>query len=116
MSEDIDYAARVQRGIALMDEKWPTWAQDIDLEELDIYSSYHCATAQYAEHMGEESYFKDGQALLGLTNAEYIRHGFNARTDENGETVMEDYESLTALWKAEIIRRREAAQPEASEK
>lgn len=119
MSEEIDYAARVRRGIALMDEKWPAWATEIDLEKLDIWSSYNCATAQYAKHMGAESYYAEGQFLLDLTDREYTDHGFNAELDESGDAAQEDYKPLTALWKAEIERRRAQgqdapAEPEAS--
>jgi hypothetical protein len=111
MPEDIDYAERVQRGIALLDEKWPAWATEIDLETLDIESSYDCATAQYAERMGEERYYTAGQGLLNLTAGEYIAHGFNLEADaETGEVAQERYEPLTALWKAEIERRRAQGQ------
>lgn len=108
MSE-IDYAARVARGIALMDEKWPTWATEIDLEKLDIASPYNCVTAQYAAHLGANRYYWEGMNALNLTRREYANHGFNGDEDEYGDIPGEAYEPLNALWQAEILRRRTAA-------
>lgn len=118
---EIDYAARVQRGIALMDEKWPNWATEIDLDVLDIESGYHCVTAQYAKHFTEDpdATWEDGMEMLGRLPNSYEEHGFIAATMKvDGETITDQasYATLNALWKAEIIRRREAARPEASER
>ncbi len=110
MSE-IDYAARVRRGAALLDEKWPTWAQDIDLEKLDVRSGYRCVTAQYAGSKGREPWYGTGQHLLGLDEEAYVLHGFNSEQGEDRE-----YAALNRLWRDLIIQRREAAQPEASER
>jgi len=114
---EIDYAARVQRGAALLDKKWPTWAQDIDLDRLDIKSTTSCMTAQYAGSQGEEPYFVTGQEMLDLDNRAYELHGFNADGDSSGENWHEGgYPILNRLWRELIIQRREAAQPEASER
>jgi hypothetical protein len=115
MSE-IDYAARVQRGIALMDIKWPNWATEIDLERLDIQNDSHCVTAQYAKSRGRAPWFTNGQNLLDLDDRSYELHGFDlddVRESARSEEVA--YVTLNGLWKAEIIRRREAARPEANE-
>lgn len=106
---DIDYAARVQRGAALLDEKWPTWATDIDLAVLDIENGYRCVTAQYSAAQGEESHWRAGRLKLGLDMDAYEEHGFMVAVDQ-------DYPSLTTLWRGLILRRREAAQPQASER
>lgn len=115
MSEEIDYAARVQRGIALMDEKWPDWAMEIDLEALDIQDSCRCVTAQYSASRDGESDWAKGRDMLDLTRREYDEHGFNGEV-EDGCVPDQAYETLNGLWKAEIMRRRQAAQPEASER
>lgn len=116
MSE-IDYAARVQRGAALLDEKWPTWAQDIDLDTLNIRSASSCVTAQYAGSQGEEPYFETGRDLLDLDNRAYELHGFNADGDSTGENWHpEGYNTLTTLWRSLILQRRSAAKsPEVTE-
>jgi hypothetical protein len=121
MSEEIDYAARVQRGIALMDEKWPDWATEIDLERLDIEWGDRCVTAQYAQLHGNApeddiDSWKDGRSMLDLSPREYERHGFNT---DAGLGSNKDYAALNGLWRAEIERRRAQgqdapAEPEAS--
>jgi hypothetical protein len=103
MSEEIDYAARVQRGIALMDVKWPAWATEIDLEKLDISSAIACMTAQYSAAQGAESHWRNGRLLLNLDMEAYERHGFVVDEDS-------DYAALNGLWKAEIERRRAQGQ------
>lgn len=106
---DIDYAARVARGIALMDEKWPSWATEIDLEKLDIRSDTCCMTAQYAASQGEGGHWEDGMDLLGLLPSSYEEHGFNAAgamSDEDAPIDHAGYDALNGLWKAEILRRR----------
>jgi hypothetical protein len=113
VSEDIDYAARVQRGIALLDEKWPGWATEIDLERLDISEGDRCMTAQYAECRAGYASFQCGQNLLGLSDRAYEVCGFNADGQSTGEAVDSDrggYDTLNGLWKAEIERRRAQGQ------
>jgi len=124
MSEEIDYAARVQRGIALMDVKWPNWATEIDLEKLDIADGDCCVTAQYYLSTGAEDEFQAnweyGRGLLGLDSLDYEEHGFNGAGWTTGIRVPEEsYDILNGLWKAEIERRRAQgqdapAEPEAS--
>jgi hypothetical protein len=110
---DIDYAERVQRGIALLDEKWPAWATEIDLEKLDIADGSVCMTAQYAlRKLGVAAYLR-GQTLLELSDNAYEAHGFNADGQSTGEAVDADpgaYATLNGLWKAEIERRRAQGQ------
>lgn len=103
MSE-IDYAARVARGIALMDEKWPNWATEIDLEKLDIKDGTRCMTAQYSAARDGSGGWRDGMYLLGLNMDSYTEHGFKTEDENQG-----DYPTLNALWQAEILRRRTAA-------
>jgi hypothetical protein len=101
MNDEIDYAARVQRGIALMDEKWPDWATEINLEKLDIADGSACMTAQYAQRDDSWANWVDGCRALDLSSDSYTEHGFRADDDRQG-----DYPTLNGLWKAEIERRR----------
>jgi len=113
MSE-IDYAARVAKGAALLDKKRPGWEQDIDLDALDIQNGTCCVTAQLS---GVQSWWR-GMNMLELTegdNGTYIAHGFNAEADYvNGEAVtaeydqMAVYDTLNTLWKDLISQRLEA--------
>lgn len=113
----IDYAARVQRGAALLDEKWPTWAQDIDLDTLDVWSTTSCVTAQYAAHEGAQARFDEGLRLLDLSTREYIDHGFNTEPDPETDYLSpEAYRPLNTLWRDLIQERRAQAQPEASKR
>jgi hypothetical protein len=127
MSEEIDYAERVQRGIALLDVKWPDWATEIDLEKLDIEWGDRCVTAQYAQLHGsaldrDVDSWQDGRSMLDLGNREYELHGFNADGQSTGEAYAPDpggYATLNGLWRSEIERRRAQgqdapAEPEAS--
>lgn len=111
MSEDIDYAARVQRGIALLDQKWPAWATEISLSMLDIESGNNCVTAQYAYHHGDAGGWTEGRDMLDIdSRAEYAEHGFNGVETEAGSVPPEAYATLNGLWKAAILERRSQVQ------
>lgn len=117
----IDYAARVQRGAALLDEKWPTWAQDINLSMLDIESGTRCVTAQFAQRKLGRTYWWEALDHLGLTEGEdgsYITHGFNAESQVDVSEYAQDeaYATLNALWRDLIQKRRAQGRPEASER
>lgn len=113
MSE-IDYAARVQRGAALLDERWPTWAQDIDVDTLDVSSGYRCVTAQYDLATGGDGYWDNGMERLELNMAQYAEHGFNSNEFGTGDDSV--FATLNTLWRDLIQERRAQAQPEASER
>lgn len=121
MSE-IDYAARVQRGAALLDEKWPTWAQDIDLDRLNIRSATSCVTAQYdhlmnlAEDGSDWGSWSGGMRRLDLNRQTYAEHGFNGEEGEDPYVPESAYDTLNALWRSLILQRRSAAKsPEVTE-
>lgn len=110
MSE-IDYEARVAKGIALLDEKVPGWPDLIGLPQLSIGSGAYCVTAQ----LSGENDWRVGMEQLGLEQGEYntgsyTEHGFNV---ENwwASTVDDDYDALyaisilNAIWKREIAAR-----------
>lgn len=108
---DIDYAARVARGVALMDKKWPNWATEIDVDRLDINSSWDCVTAQYAQRRDADFSWLDGMDMLGLDRVSYREHGFNGEEDPEGGIVPPAaYAALNGLWRAEIERRRAQAE------
>lgn len=119
MSE-IDYAARVAKGVALLDEKRPGWERQIDLETLDIRNGSCCVTAQLS---GKSSYLI-GMDQLQLTDGDdgsYVAHGFNAPscTDEgcgfhDGCPQASGYDTLNSLWRDVVTERLTAAQEAAS--
>lgn len=117
MSE-IDYAARVAKGVALLDEKRPGWERELDLETLDIRSGERCVTAQLSGmHNGLTSYL-DGMRQLDLTdgnNGSYVAHGFNAEDleamdDDVEYDQHEVYSTLNSLWRDVVTERLTAAQ------
>lgn len=123
MSEDIDYAARVQRGIALLDQKWPAWATEINLDTLDIQTSENCVTAQYDGAMRRVEgadpkgrWYEQGMHRLGIEDDEtYADHGFNGdhTYDDDGDfagITPGAFEALNGLWKAAILERRSQVQ------
>lgn len=115
---EIDYAARVAKGAALLDEKRPGWERLIDLDTLDVRSGYSCVTAQLS---GNANWLA-GMRQLGLTEnngGTYIAHGFNAEdyyAEEAEERGLKGYDqadafaTLNALWK-DLITTRLAAEP-----
>lgn len=109
---DIDYAARVAKGVALLDEKWPEWATEINVDTLDVSSRYSCVTAQFAGWAEGHAYYHRGMELLRLEEGDqgsYVAHGFNAVGDYNGDDTDAAYATLNALWKGVIAERRAAA-------
>lgn len=100
----IDYAARVTKGAALLDEKRPGWEREIDLTRLDVNDPEHCVTAQT---IGEGDYFR-GKERLRLSSDESAEHGFVLTDDEYDEAGSEGYAPLTQAWR-ELISSRQAA-------
>lgn len=99
-----DYAARVAKGVALLDEKRPGWERELDLDRLDIADGTSCVTAQLS---GQNSWLT-GMNQLGLEIETYEEHGFRAPDEE---WVLRDaYGTLNALWREVITGRLTAAQ------
>ncbi|GAA2938096.1 hypothetical protein [Streptomyces enissocaesilis] len=65
---DIDYAARVAKGAALLDEKKPGWENQIALDTLNISDGTCCVTAQLS---GVGSWIT-GMNQLGLSMDAYV--------------------------------------------
>lgn len=108
---EIDYEARVAKGIALLDEKVPGWADKIDLEKLAISSGTHCVTAQVS---GKHHYL-NGMYMLGLSEGtdntgSYTQHGFQVEDLDapgmpEGYDTAEGYAALDLIWQREIAAR-----------
>jgi hypothetical protein len=97
---DIDYVARVAKGVALLDEKRPGWERLIDLETLDIENGTSCVTAQLS---GAASWGR-GMSQLGLTLTPYTGHGFRAEDEEGGDLDLA-YATLNRLWREVITEK-----------
>ncbi|MFJ2650896.1 hypothetical protein ACIO1C_29775 [Streptomyces sp. NPDC087420] len=116
---EIDYAARVAKGAALLDEKRPGWEREVDLDVLDIANGAVCVTAQ----LSGRSDFRTGMKQLDLTSGDdgtYVLHGFNAESADTPEAYGLDdtkdsdvvldaqnaaYDTLNTLWRALITTR-----------
>lgn len=120
---DIDYAARVAKGVALLDEKRPGWERELDLETLDISDGNFCVTAQLYGGL-----WRNGMQALGLTDhnsGTYVSHGFNAEGEEHcsraccagsgdlpeGYSMEAAYTTLNAEWRRVITERLGAEAP-----
>lgn len=112
----IDYAARVAKGVALLDEQMPGWEQRISLDVLDISSGQWCVAGQLS---GVHSYYV-GLKQLGLDSGHRgMEHGFMAESEycaccREAVDLPEDYDrdaayaTLTELWREVIVSRRTA--------
>lgn len=122
---DIDYSARVAKGVALLDEKFPDWWKLINLDTLDVSHGLHCVTAQSAKILDVGRDWLDGAEYFGLTSMSedvndntYIAHGFNAEdvpyvTHEIQEgwenySNSDTLDRLTNMWRLVILERRAA--------
>lgn len=111
---EIDYAARVAKGVALLDEKRPGWEHELNLEILDIEDGSRCITAQLSGRKYGRDSWRDGMEQLGLSGATYLEHGFNAEScgDEcHGDVGCQQpaaYATLNTLWR-EVIEGRLSA-------
>jgi len=89
---------RVNRGIALMDQKYPHWWRVLDLETLDLRSTENCVLGQVA---GD---YRDGLVTLfgswenSFAYQSAIDHGFDA-------TSWPDTDHVQALWAHEAGER-----------
>lgn len=98
-----DYAARAAAGAEYLDGQVPGWAKRIELATLDLSSECRCVLGQ--QHAGGYSGMRDA---LGLDGFGTVQLGFSTDTG----SAWEDWAELDAAWAREIVRRREAADPE----
>jgi hypothetical protein len=82
--------ACVQKGAAWLSEKYPRWAEQINLEILDLDDSRYCICGQMYTATGDKTFLDE------LWNNEL---GFWESYSKSGVT------SLTDLWKDEIYWR-----------
>ena len=95
---------RARAGAVLLDAEYPGWAEEIDLDTLDMGDCIECVLGQlYGDYM-------DGMAALDPAAAESdeepawaVDLGFNF-----GDMATE-YSDLDRAWRAEITKRLEAA-------
>lgn len=101
--------ARVERGMALLDEKFAEhdWLARVDLDTLDMSHGLHCIVLQVwglpywqvISSMGVWNCMSSHEAAAFM-----FRHGFDAQGGSEGKD--EYYVQLTAAWKAAVSARR----------
>lgn len=104
-------AERVARGAAMLDEKRPGWAAEIDLSVLELAYPCHCVLGQLyrpadtarGEQVptGAPTGFHLGTLSLALTQPELVFCGFDIEAADSPKL----YDELDELWIAEIRRR-----------
>lgn len=90
-------------GAAFLDERFPGWAEQIDLERLDLEAGCDCVLGQlYCDLPGTRNGFAKGVAWLNIDfnedGPDLIDLGFISGDDYQ-------YPELTAAWKPEIEKR-----------
>lgn len=97
--------ARVARGVALLDERLPSWDERIDLDRLDLHSSCNCILGQeFANHEdvdGETWTGYDAAQSALLNHADPTEYGFDLTGREAAS-----FPALTSEWKRLILARR----------
>lgn len=94
-----DYAERVARGVAILDEIEPEWRSKIDADTLDIAKCEYCI-------IGQAFGWYDGVELLeyrlevDFEREWSARHGFDITTDESWYFTVNHYALLTDAWLA----------------
>ena len=95
MQEQEFIEARIQKGIALLDQKNPGWYKDIDLETLDIERCEGCV-------LGQIYGFITGSRILGIRGEERAEHGFDIEYTDSREKDVSRYIQLTEAWRPHI--------------
>lgn len=111
-TSSISLAERVARGAKLLDEKRPGWAAEIATDKLAMESCDRCILGQLYGH-----YFAGYEALRRQLPSDFLfsalGHGFTLSTraqfvvleSEGPEGVIQFFDPLADLWRAEIARR-----------
>lgn len=101
-SRQADIAARVARGVALLDEQHPGWHDRIDLSSLDLSEPCLCVLGQLYEE------YDFGAEALGIVAVE-ARYGFDVSLRlDTIDSSFETYVDLQAEWVRVITARRGA--------
>lgn len=93
---------RVLRGVALLDEKHPGWAQRINLDRFELRAIDNCVLGQ----LYERDYFKGVSQVLGNAS-EVVQEdfGFNVGYDGDDAEVERVFDLLEADWRVVIAER-----------
>jgi hypothetical protein len=92
---------RVNRGVELLDETFPDWA---NMVQKQILRMDHCSYCVLGQMFG---IYNSGLATIGMSHDAAIEHGFDfADGDFDQDEVEQRYAELEFLWKYEIDRRR----------
>lgn len=103
VSDVATVAERVAKGVALLDERHPEWACQVDVEALDIQSHRLCVVGQvfggWSQGLIEVYGDIDSEDTEG--------HGFDGYNVRGRAQYESDCAGLTAEWKRVILARRE---------
>lgn len=96
------FTARVRRGAALLDRTKPGWAEEIDLEKLNLGSGTHCVLGQLYLS------YRIGCRKLGLSDHVQVESGFYLDFPDWTPNWVDDarYALLTKRWRKYIKGRR----------
>jgi len=88
--------ARVQRGMARLDERVPGWRHRLNQETLDMSS--------HEDGLLEQLFgsFATGHRVLRIGMVSAARFGFDLAC-QAGEETTEDWEALTAEWQRQLV-------------
>jgi len=103
MSET-DFKPMVAKGAELLDERRPGWAEDIDLELLDMTSGWHCVLGQLYGDYYDGLEHMDPDLRYRITDFSGRDHGFTLNmwgTNDDDE----DWYRLHELWRQEVVAR-----------
>ncbi len=94
------YESSVEKGIAFLDERFPGWHNEIDVEKLDVMCAGRCVLGQlYGTYAG-------GLTKLGLTTQKSSECGFNAPDNLHGGKERKEYiYYLTEMWIYKVLVR-----------
>lgn len=96
----------VSAGVALLDEKFPSWENRVNLEEFSMNSFHSCILGQLY------SGYYNGTYRLDLTDEEAALHGFypgDAWYDSRGDDENGTSADITDYWKSVILQKRAEA-------
>lgn len=95
-------ADRVQRGVALLDQRVPDWRERIDVERLDMAVSAHCVLGQLNGGHRTPTPYTAGLDALGLDYQGGEEHGFELHGRGERADYLLAYVALRYLWVAAI--------------
>ncbi len=97
----------IRKGTALLDRAYPEWFQAIDMNRLDLGSTYNCILGQLAQHEGIPYSVAPYHGMLAhfkIASDDAHEYGFNTPWGAAGEKML-TYRQLGNKWKRAIRRR-----------